>query len=133
MNRCRLIVVLLIYVTCSFCAKNFSCLNRHAWRCKAKLREQQPPVEPGSEATTLPTLREEKSIICNCGKNCKGLRGLKAHQHTCKTIDAFKHQLNENYPAGLPTDPAEPAVCATDLEGLAKESACLTEGVKLPT
>ena len=133
MNRCRLIVVLLIYVTCSFCAKNFSCLNRHAWRCKAKLREQQPPVETGSEATALPTLREAKSIICNCGKNCKGLRGLKAHQRSCKTIDAFKDQLNENCPIGLPIDPAEPAACATDLEGLAKESAGLRKGVMLPT
>ena len=66
---------------CSFCGKDFAHLNKHSWRCEAKLDEINPrrkKVNPQNEPVG--------EIKCICGKSCKGIRGLKAHQRTCRSV-----------------------------------------------
>ena len=84
---------------CEFCQKDFTCIGRHTWRCPARITSattNTPNVSPDSFTTsqetivnkpiTLPAdINESQQLIrCACGKECKGRRGLKAHQRNCK-------------------------------------------------
>ena len=94
--------MLLVFVVCSFCGKDFKSVGRHSWRCKEKLHsdnsgnEQQIPNNSGmpnidNDNAQSTTICNTSTIICCCGKTCKGLRGLKMHQRSCRVV----HGLND--------------------------------------
>ena len=90
-------------------------MGRHQWRCKAKLRQQEGyNVRPEEQMTvdvndqiasqTENLLDEAVSagqeqdlnpqyVHCCCGKRFKGIRGLKAHQRTCRFIKGLNDEL----------------------------------------
>ena len=78
-----------VFIACSFCGKDFKSLGRHSWRCKKR--------RPNSSATgeqPIPALHDESNQVCkrivvkcSCGKECKGVKGLKMHQRCCRVIE----------------------------------------------
>ena len=68
-------------VVCSFCGNEFKHINKHLWRCEAKLEEINP--RRNAKCAENQAAGEYK---CICGKICKGLRGLKSHQRTCRSV-----------------------------------------------
>ena len=101
---------------CEFCNKEFTCLPRHTWRCRAKMTSSEPPVgspaqpvdkhsDRSAENTRMFTsnfsdIRKESSdeivyMSCSiCGKKCKGRKGLVIHQRTCKIHTALLGECN---------------------------------------
>ena len=113
--KTTILLWLCVLTVCSFCNLDFKSLGRHQWRCKAKLRQQEGyNVRPEEQMTvdvndqiasqTENLLDEAVSagqeqdlnpqyVHCCCGKKCKGIRGLKAHQRTCRFIKGLNDEL----------------------------------------
>jgi len=123
-------------VKCEHCDKEFKCLARHHWRCKARVtssaestrqhslqqrvNQSISPATLSSQAASVtpPTTSHQPtqdSIVCSCGRACKGRRGLAAHQRTCTVHQALLDS------AGLPSEglPSTPA----DVSNVNKQSA----------
>ena len=98
MLRLRLIWIFAVFVVCSYCGKDFESIGRHRWRCKKRLENSTGPdgcinitQERNSGVTAVCTI-----IKCSCGKECKGIKGLKMHQRRCR--------VNENMDFDQPPD-----------------------------
>ena len=96
MFRSPLVVLLFVFAVCSFCGKEFVSL------CKSKLHRESE--FPNSRNISSPLLLPEsmkvvtngsKMVNCSCGKQCKGLKGLKAHRRSCRTIQGLHGNLLE--------------------------------------
>ena len=88
---------------CGYCGKDFVCLARHTWRCTSRITSSAyvGPVAPVhaaidkdrsdniSSANGVATLLPTDTINCVCGRACKGRRGLKAHQRSCKNFNTL--------------------------------------------
>ena len=87
--------------------KRFCSLGRHQWRCKQKIND--PNLNANSENPTSyeihvepvissPTtdLTKKSGVKCCCGKVCKGARGLKTHQRSCRVILGLNEELLEH-------------------------------------
>ena len=85
----RLLSIFAVFIACVYCGKDFQSLGRHSWRCKKKLNSTSKPNEP--EKTALQLDSEPASgyniVKCACGKECKGMKGLKMHQRRCRVMD----------------------------------------------
>ena len=91
-------------IICGFCGKEFVSLGRHSWRCKSKVEYNQEPTANVNPVMEMPAqeclpVKSCKAIKCCCGKVCKGPRGLKMHQRSCRIIydleDELKQQMTE--------------------------------------
>jgi len=94
MIRSSLLAIFLVFVICSFCGRDFVSLGRHSWRCKRRVVEGQEPRNTVHQ--TINVLQEDqapikinKDIKCCCGKVCKGMRGLKMHQRSCRVMEGL--------------------------------------------
>ena len=103
MIRLGLQFVLLVFVVCSYCGNDVVSLGRHSWRCKSRVMDN----EPDNSSTSGHLNVEERAVIANsqeitccCGKERKGMKGLKMHQRSCRTL----HGLNDNLNAKLLED-----------------------------
>ena len=100
MIRASLLALFSTLIICGFCGKEFVSLGRHSWRCKSKVgndRETTASVNPAMEMPTqmcLP-IKSIKAVKCCCGKVCKGARGLKMHQRSCRVIDDLEDELHQ--------------------------------------
>ena len=97
MFHCHLLWIFALFIVCSFRGKDFQSLGRHHWRCKKRLNSTSGPNQ-----TINITLESESSVAnvtnvvkCSCGKECKGVKGLKMHQRTCRVIE---HMEEEDQP-----------------------------------
>ena len=145
MIRLGLQFALLVFVVCSYFGNDFVSLGRHSWRCKSRMMDN----EPKNSSTSGHLNVEERAIIANsqeiaccCGKKCKGMKGLKMHQRSCRNL----HGLNDNLNAKLQEDILENAnesdVLSVDGESNdilenenvtnTMETVVLKRGVKLP-
>src|SRR6218665_3192325 len=87
---------------CEFCNKDFTCVKRHTWRCRARITSSNAQVSaPVPNNNVIDNLlkdpirnttgqeevlnKETQWLECVCGKRCKGRRGLRKHQGTCRT------------------------------------------------
>ena len=100
MIRFQIIILFMTFVICSFCGKDFVSLGRHSWRCKEKINHPNSNHRNVNDfEQTLPTVNQSITtgnyswIKCNCGKKCKGLRGLIAHQRSCRVIEKLNGNL----------------------------------------
>ena len=116
-----IIYTLFVLAVCSFCGEDFISLGRHTWRCKRKLHQgaSQNLVTNGNSHLPQdlfilnnnisdnngPANTEE--IKCACGKKCKGLRGLKAHQRSCRTIKTLCNEVLDDLNSNNRTDQQE--------------------------
>ena len=100
MNKVTSIGLLVVFVICSFCKKDFEILNCHNWRCKEKLKHQRNKDNHGNDrvSDSFNTVNLDPNEIvnndwgkCICGKKCKGLRGLKVHQRSCRAITSLNN------------------------------------------
>jgi len=111
---------------CEFCAKDFTCLARHSWRCRAKITSSMPPVDTHAPCDQQSSNRNENNslnyvvsnssvnesvtvvyISCVCGRKFKGRKGLIIHQRTCRINSALKTECN-NMCAAQTDDANEP-------------------------
>ena len=143
MIRSTLISLLLICVICSFCGKNFESLGRHEWRCKRKIHhveniENETTLLGRMPVITSPGVGTPKrsGIKCCCGKVCKGARGLKMHQRSCRVISGLNTELradldeeNNNICA---EDISNNAQCNSNVEETHEEFPLLKKGINLP-
>ena len=106
MIRLALQLVLLVFVVCSYCGKDFLSLGRHSSRCKSRIMDNEPDISQTSGYLNV----EERAVIANsqeiasyCGKKCTGMKGLKVHRRSCRTL----HGLNDNLNAKLEEEDAD--------------------------
>ena len=132
-----------VLAVCSFCGEDFISLGRHTWRCKRKLHQgpSQNHVTNGNSHLPQdlfilnnnmsdnngPANTEE--IKCACGKKCKGLRGLKAHQRSCRTINTLCNEVLDDLNSNNRTDQQEEI---TIDENIVNEHANLKTRINLP-
>ena len=103
MIRPGIVLLLMIFTVCSFCGKDFVCLWRHSWRCKEKYKVDNNYHDNVNETQNRLLVvnqnhHEGNSLLikCSCGKKCKGQRGLKAHQRSCRVIKELHGNLFEH-------------------------------------
>ena len=87
MLRSSFVALCLIFVVCALCGKDFISIGRHLWRYKKKLKTShgyngvnstiQKQITPDSMPVII---NSDKNVKCTCGKQCNGLKVLKAHQ-----------------------------------------------------
>ena len=92
---------------CPHCNMDYKVLGRHVWRCQSKgtstdhMNDQlrhtlsanadappEPTTQSGNSTSTF-ALEPDDSVdwhVCHCGRRCKGRRGLRAHQRSCRTM-----------------------------------------------
>ena len=98
MIRIGLQFALLVFVVCSYCGNDFVPLGRHSWRCKSRMMDNEPEISSTSGHLNVEervVIANSQEIACCCGKKCKGMKGLKMHQRSCRTL----HGLNDNLTA----------------------------------
>ena len=138
-----IIYTLSVLAVCSFCGEDFISLGRHTWRCKRKLHQgaSQNHVTNGNSHLPQdlfilnnnisdnngPANTEE--IKCACGKKCKGLRGLKAHQRSCRTIKTLCIEVLDDLNSNNRADQQKEI---TIDENIVNEHANLKTGINLP-
>ena len=106
MKVTTLLALLIFSVVCNYCGKDFISLGRHSWRCKSKIPNQQDRNHDNGENfenrnnVELPdvqvndvSISNTDNVLCTCGKSCKGLRGLKSHQRSCRIIKSLNDEL----------------------------------------
>ena len=97
----------LAYSVCKFCGKDFESINRHKWRYKLRSHQSSSNSNvaidnANSNNFVNPEIINNRSIanveyiICSCGKQCKGLRGLKAHKRSCRVIKSMSDNSVDN-------------------------------------
>jgi len=116
-----ILLLVLSMVVCSFCGHDFQSVNRHAWRCQARMEEVNP--EKGDETEEPNNLAGE--LKCICGKVCKGLRGLRGHQRSCRSIKHMSEELSED---DIQNATGNVACSSTLLD----ENPVVKPGIKLP-
>ena len=137
-----IIFTLSVLAVCSFCGEDFISLGRHTWRCKRKLHQGASQNDVTNGNSHLPqdlfNLKNNMSdnngpanteeIKCACGKKCKGLRGLKAHQRSCQTIKTLCNEVLDDLNSNNRTDQQEEIID----ENIVNEHANLKTGINLP-
>ena len=141
MIRASLLALFSTLIICGFCGKEFESLGRHSWRCKSKVgneRESTVNVNPVMEMPTqLPLpVKSCKAIKCCCGKVCKGARGIKMHQRSCRVIDDLEDELQQQMTEALNNDsqednidPVNPDISTLNIQESFPD---LKRGIKLP-
>ena len=108
-------------VVCSFCGKDFQSVNRHAWRCQARMED----VNPDTNEETAEPVNPTGEIQCICGKICKGVRGLRGHQRSCRSIKHMSDKLSIN-------DIQDATGNVARISTLLEETPVTKPGIKLP-
>ena len=100
MIRASLLALFATLIICGFCGKEFMSLGRHSWRCKNKVGNEQDSTINTTRDMVISTqqclpVKSCKAVKCCCGKVCKGARGLKMHQRSCRVIDNLEDKLQQ--------------------------------------
>ena len=89
------------------CGKDFISIGRHSWRCKKKLNIDKgyngvdSSIQKQITPESMPVITNgDKDVKCTCGKQCKGLKGLKAHQRSCRVIQGLHENLIADFDQG---------------------------------
>ena len=138
-----IIYTLSVLAVCSFCGEDFISLGHHTWRCKRKLHQGASQNHITNGNSHLPQdlfilnnnisdnngPANTEGIKCACGKKCKGLRGLKAHQRSCRTIKTLCNEVLDDLNSNNHTDQQEEI---TIDENIVNKHANLKTGINLP-
>ena len=104
----RFLLVLLTGVVCSFCNNDFVSLGRHAWHCEHRITQAERPSagvdEDANESVTTDASSRVCLVKCCCGRLCKGNRGLKMHQRSCRVVLGLNDQLRADLNDAVLTD-----------------------------
>ena len=142
------ITLFLAFTICEFCGKDFKEVNGRKWRCKSRSRQSSSNNHVANDNASSsnmvnPEIINNRSIAngeyihCSCGKKCEGLRGLKAHQRSCRVIksmgDNFVDYLKNDYNELNDDNNIDNNVENNLIDDNMNESPSLRKGVKLPT
>ena len=100
MIRASLLPSFATLIICGVCSREFVSLESHSWRFKSKVgynddsTANNTPVMQIATKECLP-VKSCKAVKCCCGKMYKGARGLKMHQRSCRGIDNFEDELQQ--------------------------------------
>ena len=137
MIRRGILFIFASLVICNFCNLDFVSIKRHTWRCKFKIpmgenqRNHRIDITTIDHAVDISRNRSNSYLIkCVCGKECKGLRGLKTHQRTCCTIKSISDELHND---SIENDFIDENNCGEVISESTSELPNLKDGVKLPT
>ena len=126
-----------VLVICGFCHEDFKVLGRHSWRCKARTQHGRATVEDNQQPAEIipdndPVISSR--ITCCCGKKCKGHRGLKKHQRSCRTINGLQNITTSdlNHEGTTSSEDDDNEVGIDSLPGDTCNNLILKKGVKLP-
>ena len=141
MIRASLLALFSTLIICGFCGKEFVSLGRHSWRCKSKVEYNQEPTANVNPVMEMPAqeclpVRSCKAIKCCCGKVCKGPRGLKMHQRSCRIIDDLEDELKQQMTEILSDQENEENIDQLEHENLSiniqEDVPDLRKGIRLP-
>jgi hypothetical protein len=141
MIRASLIALFSTLMLCGFCEKEFVSLGRHTWRCKDRIdfnQQSKENVVPAAEIRSQECLPPSsyKALKCCCGKVCKGARGLKMHQRSCRVIDGMEEELQQQMTDALNDQVCEDSVQSVEdvISSLNSQESYpdLKKGIKLP-
>ena len=66
------------------------CMDRHAWRCEKIIHQAEHPADGEKQIRNATNPVDNVPRIwyvkCCCSKLCKGSRGLKMHQMSCRVV-----------------------------------------------
>ena len=54
-----------------------------------------PHVDAGNHSNAA--VNKNRNIECLCGKLCKGIKGLRIHQRSCRVLDGFDEDEDQLY------------------------------------
>ena len=137
MKRISIVILFTILVVCNYCGQDFKVLNRDSRRCKSKSKSFTPNDGDNSrndlpnEATGVESNDSCNSDIvqCICGKRCKGLRGLKAHQRSCRSLSSLRER--DTFHTEI-FNQTENVVTDDQNTNVLNNSSKVKEGIKLP-
>ena len=141
MIRASLLALFFTLMICGFCGKEFVSLGRHSWRCKSKVEYNQKTTANVSPVMEIPAqeclpVKSCKAIKCCCGKVCKGPRGLKMHQRSCRIIDDLEDELQQQMTEILSEQENEDNIDQVNQENasvnIQETVPDLRKGIKLP-
>ena len=101
-----IMVLFALLTVCSFGGNDFVALGRHQWRCKQRVHSNTTGPDgdiniPLVTGTVSPVRNiDVASIKCCCGKSCKGIRGLRIHQRSCRIVNNLGEEestIDERY------------------------------------
>ena len=109
----KLLFIFSVFIVCDFCGKDFISIGRHSWRCKSRGKtasnEQdndtpQAPPETLAENPVVPSeqtapVTKTTDVHCRFGRVCRGIRGLRMHQNSCRVLKDLELELAEPDPA----------------------------------
>ena len=102
---------------CEYCNKEFTCVKRHTWRCRARitssdihastsvLQDNNYSSNDRDSNTSTSTGQcenvnnDDQLLPCVCGRKFKGRQGLRRHQCTCKIkklLDVGNHDSTKS-------------------------------------
>lgn len=96
-------VFLALFGICNFCGDEFMVVGRHEWRCRSKNIEENVSTTSSQASRVnefIPRRHDDNDICdtgdieCACGRKCKGLRGIKRHQRSCRVIKGLSENLS---------------------------------------
>ena len=141
MIRASVLALFATLMICGFCGKEFESLGRHSWRCKSKVEYEQEPTVNANPTMEMPIqecllVKSCKAVKCCCGKVCKGARGLKMHQRSCRVIDDLEDELQQQMTEALNehhnednVDPVNPELSSVNSQ---ENFPGIKKGIKLP-
>ena len=144
----RVIILFIALAVFEFCVKDFESLNWHKWRYKSRSHQSSSRSNAADNNASLNNIvnpeiinnrliSNVKYISCSCGKRCEGLRGLKAHQRSCRVIKSMSDNIVDNLENDyneLNDDSNFDIYVENNLsDDTTNESPSLKNGVKLPT
>ena len=125
----RLFWTLALFIVCSFCGKDFQSLGRHSWRCKKKCSSP--------DEVSIPTLQDDPNKVCqqnmvkcSCGKECKGVKGLKMNQRRCRVIEKMDEDQRSEFEI-LNNDVSGESNNELDIDGNKLQNMHVKPGIKL--
>ena len=146
MKSLTVLGLVLVLTICDYCGKDFQVLGRHRWRCSDKLNNSRQGDNHGnsyesvireasysiSDNNSILSQNQQKITKCCCGKPCKGLRGLKIHQRSCRVILGLGQEITD---AIIEAENEEDPATVSDTEGQIYDKnnePILKAGIKLP-
>ena len=141
MIRASLLALFSTLIICGFFDKEFVSLGRHSWCCTSNVEYNQEPTANVNTVVEMPAqeclpVKSCKAIKCYCGKVCKGPRGLKMHQRSCRIINDFEDELQQQVTEILSEEENKDNIDKVNHENLsvnAQENVPeLRKGIKLP-
>ena len=125
--------IVMVFIACSYCGKDFQSLGRHSWRCKKVLNNTKEPddIEPAILQGESVSNDACKLVKCSCCKDCKDMKGHNMHQRRCRVIENMEliqpseFENSNLYPRDVAIEQHE-----TTIESL--NTFVLKEGIRLP-